>query len=288
MSSVVFSSIRVETEEAFLNGLNEFSPDLILSDYKLPSFDGTSALKIARKKCPDIPFIFVSGTMGEELAVETLKNGATDYVLKDKLLRLVPGVKRALKDAAANIEHKHAIKALKERELELLEAQKLAKTGNWTYDPVSQHFSWSEGMFNIWHLDPRLGVPKYSELLKHINSDDRQRCEYALKNAIEFGEAYELEFHICLPDGTEKRVITICRPECNDDGKVIQLRGTNQDRTEYHKLKTQRMQAQKAEAVDQLPGRISQHFNNILAAIVNDAYMLESHAKAHYNLINSH
>ncbi|MBF8251531.1 MAG: histidine kinase, partial [Deltaproteobacteria bacterium] len=72
--------------------------DLILADYSLPSFDGLSALEIARGKCPDLPFILISGTLGEELAIESLKSGATDYILKDRLSRLVPAVNRALRE----------------------------------------------------------------------------------------------------------------------------------------------------------------------------------------------
>src|SRR5215207_6392499 len=79
-----FKLTRVETRDAFIEQIEHHPPDMILSDYALPSFDGYAALAIARDKVPDIPFIFVTGTMGEEVAIETLKNGATDYVLKTR------------------------------------------------------------------------------------------------------------------------------------------------------------------------------------------------------------
>jgi signal transduction histidine kinase len=87
---------------------------LILSDYSLPGFDGYAALSIAKAKCPDIPFIFVTGTMGEEVAIETLKNGATDYVLKHRLARLVPSVHRALREAQERSERRRAQEQLRE------------------------------------------------------------------------------------------------------------------------------------------------------------------------------
>src|SRR4030067_1250091 len=93
---IVFSSKRVETREDFIRELNDFAPDLILADYNLPSFDGLSALELAKEQQPEAPFIFVSGAIGEEFAIDILKKGATDYVLKDYLIRLVPAVKRAL------------------------------------------------------------------------------------------------------------------------------------------------------------------------------------------------
>ncbi|MEH2395101.1 MAG: response regulator [Nostoc sp.] len=91
--------IRVEIGADFLTALETEDFDLILADHALPSFDGISALEIARNQCPEVPFIFVSAALGEELAIEALKNGATDYVLKQRLGRLVPSVQRALREA---------------------------------------------------------------------------------------------------------------------------------------------------------------------------------------------
>jgi PAS domain S-box-containing protein len=105
---LICSAKRVETRDDFLTAMEEFAPDLILSDYTLPAFDGLSALSLARDVCPDVPFIFVSGTLGEEVAIETLKRGATDYVLKDRLSRLGPSVQRALREAEEHRERRRA------------------------------------------------------------------------------------------------------------------------------------------------------------------------------------
>src|SRR6185503_9328685 len=89
-------------------------PELILSDFSLPTLDGYSALAIAREKCPDAPFIFVTGTLGEEVAIETLKKGATDYVLKHRLSRLLPSVHRALREAKERTERQRAEEQLRQ------------------------------------------------------------------------------------------------------------------------------------------------------------------------------
>ena len=91
-------AIRVDTREAFVEAIEREPFDIILADFRLPSFDGLCALELARERCPDTPFIFVSGSLGEEVAIEMVKKGATDYVLKDRLSRLVPSVKRALEE----------------------------------------------------------------------------------------------------------------------------------------------------------------------------------------------
>lgn len=90
---------HVDNRRAYLRHLAQHVPDLILSDFALPTIDGYTALTIAQEKCPDVPFIFVSGTLGEETAIDTLKKGATDYVLKHRLVQLVPAVVRALREA---------------------------------------------------------------------------------------------------------------------------------------------------------------------------------------------
>src|SRR5664279_44731 len=100
----VCDSVRVETEAGYLNALGEQDFDLILADVSLPGFDGFSALKrfaalSASGRAPAVPFIFVSGRIGEETAVETLKSGATDYVVKERVARLGPVVRRALREA---------------------------------------------------------------------------------------------------------------------------------------------------------------------------------------------
>lgn len=113
---------RVETEQEFSAALREGAHDIILSDFSLPRFDGMSALSIAAREQPDIPFIFVSGTIGEERAIEALRCGAVDYVLKSNLRRLASAVTRALRDAEQKIERRtqHSRMARLTRILEML------------------------------------------------------------------------------------------------------------------------------------------------------------------------
>lgn len=114
-----FSVERVETGEDYIRALDHGAPDVILSDYALPSFDGYTALSIAQKKYPDVPFIFVTGTMGEEVAIETLKSGATDYVLKLRLSRLAPAVHRALREARERADRKQVMEQLRHSHAQL-------------------------------------------------------------------------------------------------------------------------------------------------------------------------
>ena len=114
--------VRVETRSDFLAAVEQGGFDIFLTDYTLPSFDGVSALAIVQEKCPEVPFIFVTGTLGEEIAIETLKSGATDYVLKERLSRLAPTLRRALREAEERSERKRIsaeLEQARQRELQM-------------------------------------------------------------------------------------------------------------------------------------------------------------------------
>lgn len=134
-AGISFTAERVEDRKGFETGLEEFSPDLVLSDYWLPSFDGISALAVARRRLPDVPFIFVSGALGEELVIDALKNGATDYVLKVSLSRLVPAVRRALRESEEVAARKLAQDRLRESEERLKTVFGSVPTGILIVDP---------------------------------------------------------------------------------------------------------------------------------------------------------
>ncbi|QMS87862.1 response regulator [Nostoc edaphicum CCNP1411] len=130
--------IRVETGADFVAALETEGFDLILADYALPSFDGISALEIARNRCSEIPFIFVSAVLGEELAIEALKNGATDYVLKQRLGRLVPSVQRALREAKERRERKQVEESLQKSEARYRRIVDTSYEGIWMIDSQTQ------------------------------------------------------------------------------------------------------------------------------------------------------
>ncbi len=121
-AEIAFSSRLVEGKREFVKALSEFHPQVILSDYKLPRFDGLAALETARLQAPDTPFIFVSGSIGEEKAIELLAQGASDYILKDNLARLGPAIKRVAEEIRLKLEKKNADEELRRRvdELRLL------------------------------------------------------------------------------------------------------------------------------------------------------------------------
>jgi len=223
--------IRVDTQSAFEASIGE-SIDVILADYTLPSFDGLSALKHAMSVCPEVPFIFVSGTLGEEVAIETLKIGATDYVLKTRLSRLAPSVLRALREADERAERKQAQEALARSESHLAEAQRLTHIGSWVWQVEGRAaLHLSEEWYRIHGFNPKEGMPGWEERLQRVHPEDRDKWRGAIERAIEQKSGYETEYRVLLPSGVIKFIHVVGHPILNAAGDLVQFIGSSTDIT---------------------------------------------------------
>src|ERR1700680_2217449 len=207
---VVCEVTRIDTQAALLASLKQGGVDLILADYSLPSFDGISALKLTMKACPDVPFIFVSGTLGEEVAIEALKIGATDYVLMTSLSRLVPSVVRALREATQKAERKRAEESLRQSEAYLAEAQRLSGTGSFGWNVSSGEIYWSEETYKIFEYD-RAVKPTLEFAFRRIHPDDRDLVQQTLGRASKARENVDFEHRLLMPDSSVKHLHVLAR-----------------------------------------------------------------------------
>jgi PAS domain S-box-containing protein len=215
---IVCEVTRVDTEAALLACLEQGGIDLILADYTLRSFDGISALRLAVKACREVPFIFVSGTLGEE-AIEALKLGATDFVLKTSLSRLVPSVQRALREAKQKAEQKRAKEALRQSETYLAEAQSLSHTGSFGWKPSTGEIIWSEETFRIFQYD-RTTKPTVKLILERVHPEDATLVREAIERAAQDRKNFEHEYRLLMPDGSVKHVHVIARVLSDDSGSM--------------------------------------------------------------------
>jgi CheY-like chemotaxis protein len=214
---IVCEMKRVDTETALLASIEQGGIDLILADYSLPTFDGISALKFAMKSCPDVPFIFVSGTLGEEVAIEALKIGATDYVLKTGLARLVPSVLRALREATQRAERKRAEESLRQSEAYLAEAQRLSHTGSFGWKPSTGEILWSEETLRIFQYD-RAAKPTVELVLQRVHPDDAALVKETVERASQDEKDFEHEYRLVMPDGAVKHVHVVAHAERDESG----------------------------------------------------------------------
>jgi PAS domain S-box-containing protein len=202
---------RVETEADFIASLEQGNVDLILADYTLPSFDGQSALKIARQDWPQVPFIFVSGTLDEEVAIEALKIGATDYVFKTRLSRIVPSVQRALREAGEKAELSHAEEALQRSEAYLAEAQRLSHTGSFGWDVSSGEIYWSRETFRIFDYEPAAAV-SIEMVMQRTHPEDRSAVQQLIDRVSHERKDFDFEHRLLMPDGSVKYVRVVGHP----------------------------------------------------------------------------
>jgi signal transduction histidine kinase/FixJ family two-component response regulator len=272
---------RVETEVDFCASLERDAFNLILADYTLPSFDGISALKIAAQKRPELPFIFVSGTLGEEVAIEALNIGATDYVLKTRLSRLVPSVVRALREASDRAERKQAEQSLRRSETYLAEAQRLSGTGSFGWNVSNGEIFWSEETYNIFEHGREVN-PTLELVFQRTHPDDRDLVEQTINRASAERCAFDFEHRLMMPDGAVKYVRVVAHPwRSSDEPGGLLFVGAMTDITEEkwalaerERLEQRLRQAAKMEAVGRFAGGIAHDFNGVLAGVFGYGEML--------------
>ena len=222
---------RVDTQEAFLVALEQGGIDLILADYTLPSFDGLSALKLAKQLRPDVPFIFVSGTLGEEVAIEALKVGAADYVLKTRLSRLAPAVVRALRMSTEISERKRTEKALRRSEAFLAEAQRLSRTGSFGWNILTGEITWSDETYRIFEYDPRT-TPTLELVRKRTHPEDLEIVRQTLGHASSGGTSFDVEHRLLMDSGAVKYIRVLAHLLSSDDPAEVLFVGAVTDITE--------------------------------------------------------
>jgi PAS domain S-box-containing protein len=222
---------RVEDRPGFLAALERGGMDLILADYTLPSFDGLSALKLTIGIRPDVPFIFVSGTLGEEVAIEALKIGATDYILKTRISRLVPSIHRALREARERAERKRAEEALQRSETYLAEAQRLSRTGSFGWNVTSGEIYWSEETFRIFGYEPQT-KPTVELVIARTHPEEREFVRQTIERASTERSAFDREHRLKMPDGSVKYIRVVARPATGDESGDLLFVGAITDITE--------------------------------------------------------
>jgi len=237
----------VQTRAEFIAGLENTGIDLILADYKLPSFDGLSALKLALAARPELPFIFVSGSLGEEVAIEAVKTGATDYVVKSRLSRLVPSVHRALREARERADRKKAEDAFRRSEMYLAEAQGLSQTGSFGWDASTGELYWSDETYRIFGCELTT-KPTMDLAIDRTHPDDRLHFRQVMDRASIERTGFTAERRLIMPDGTLKYIRVVAHRTAGEDPKRLLFIGAVMDITERKRAEEERERLRQLEA----------------------------------------
>ncbi|HEV8544385.1 MAG TPA: response regulator [Verrucomicrobiae bacterium] len=261
--------VRVLTENDFKLALLNSNPDLIISDYSLPSYSGKAALMAAQKLNPEIPFIFYSGTIGEEAAIDALRLGATDYVLKDKPKRLVSTVERALEAAEQKTSQREAEEKIRAQAL-LLD---LATDAIMVLDLEDRIQFWNEGAERLYGYPPAEVIGKRSTELMPLTLS--APFDEAKRSTLADGH-WEGEMEHATKE--QKPVLVTSRWTLvkNEKGEPERILAINTDITEKKQLEKQFLRAQRLESIGTLASGIAHDLNNILAPIFMASEILES------------
>ncbi|MES2704498.1 MAG: PAS domain S-box protein [Bacteroidota bacterium] len=244
-SGMLFDMEVIDSRHAFIAALEHNTYDLIIADHSLPQFDAIEAMEITKKKKLPVPFILITGSVSEEFAVSAMKNGAYDYILKDRLQRLPGAVSNCIDKYNLERDRRQYYDELQAREQVMKEAEKLAGFGSWKTDFTTQITYWSDEFYRILEYDDREITPCFENFLSKVHPDDRDRVSAIHEQAYGGNGILRYECRMRCKNGAVKYLQAEGAVARDTGGKMLSVGGFIRDITAAREAEHQLAESEK-------------------------------------------
>jgi len=274
----------VDTKEKFETALIKSEFELILGDYSVPNYSGLAALKYSKEKKPDIPFILLSGTIGEEKTIELFEAGATDFITKNNLQRLVPAITRTLNEIEEKTKRFVAEEAYRKNDELFRQFAENIKEVFWRMTPEMDQLTYVSPAYDeIWGQPREKLYSNPYEWMEPIIEADKDKVKLFL-DQISKQKTATVEYRIVRPDGIIKIIFVKAFQVRDEQGKLINIIGIAADMTEFTQLKAQAHLNDKLTTVGTLAAGIAHEINNPIAWILGNLTFIKKN-KTKFDLI---
>lgn len=263
---------RVETPDAFRSALTDRHWDIVISDYSLPSLNALMAIHIFKDKGPDIPFLVVSGAVGEETAVEVLKSGAHDVLIKNNLARLIPAVERELREASERRARRKAEESLAASEIKFRRIVETAHEGIWLLDPEGRTTYMNRRMADMLALDPS-EISDATILPFLAETKVLETITQYLQGKTDGTQTFRTQCRLRRKDDSALWGLLAFHSIVDENGGRLGHLATVFDVTEHRRLQEQLMVSDRMASVGILAAGVAHEINNPLAAVLTNLHM---------------